>query len=33
MVLYRDFSSYPDFAVLTVSIDQRAKPLGWRVHG
>jgi pSer/pThr/pTyr-binding forkhead associated (FHA) protein/peroxiredoxin len=24
--LYRDFSSYPDFAVLTVSIDQRGKP-------
>lgn len=24
--LYRDFSSYPDFGVLTVSIDQRGRP-------
>jgi len=24
--LYRDFHHYPDFAVLTVSIDQRGKP-------
>lgn len=24
--LYRDFSSYPDFALLTVSIDQHGKP-------